>query len=133
MSAGGGRPLDGDYWRVGSLASGARPADARFIVANLAGRRPKVLYQDVYCRRGCAENHIKSWKTHLAANRTSFSKATANQSRLFLHARAYWLMWALRTTMPKRSVWRVTQFDTLRLRFVNIAAPPAKRPGPPTS
>ena len=24
------------------------------------------LYEDVYCRRGQAENHIKSWKTHLA-------------------------------------------------------------------
>ena len=27
------------------------------------------LYEDVYCRRGRAENHIKSWKTHLAADR----------------------------------------------------------------
>ena len=40
-----------------------------------------------------AENHIKSWKTHLAADRTSCTKATANQFRLFLHAGAYWLMW----------------------------------------
>src|SRR5438309_11980932 len=59
---------------------------------------------------------------HLAADRTSCSKATANQFRLFLHAGAYWLMWALRVSMPKRSVWRVAQFDTLRLRLIKVAA-----------
>ena len=85
-------------------------------------RNARVLYEDVYCRRGQAENHIKSWKTHLAADRTSCTKATANQLRLFLHAGAYWLMWGLRVSMPKRSMWRVAQFDTLRLRLIKIAA-----------
>src|SRR3954470_4922063 len=72
--------------------------------------------------RGRLENHIKSWKTHLAADRTSCTKATANQFRLFLHAGAYWLLWSLRALMPKRSPWRVVQFDTLRLRLIKIAA-----------
>ena len=81
-----------------------------------------MLYEDVYCRRGQAENHIKSWKTHLASDRTSRTKATANQFRLFLHAGAYWLMWGLRASMPRRSMWSVAQFDTLRLRLVKIAA-----------
>jgi hypothetical protein len=85
-------------------------------------RNARVLYEDVYCRRGQAENHIKSWKTHLAADRTSCTKATANQFRLFLHAGAYWLMWGLRASMPKRSMWRVAQFDTLRLRLIKVAA-----------
>jgi hypothetical protein len=49
-------------------------------------------------------------------------EATANQLRLFLHAGAYWLMWGLRMSMPKRSMWRVTQFDTLRLRLLKLAA-----------
>ena len=49
-------------------------------------------------------------------------QATANQFRLFLHAGAYWLMWGLRVSMPKRSMWRVAQFDTLRLRLIKIAA-----------
>jgi hypothetical protein len=62
------------------------------------------------------------WKTHLAADRTSCTKATANQLRLFLHAGAYWLMWGLRMSMPKRSMWRVAQFDTLRLRLLKLAA-----------
>ena len=57
-----------------------------------------------------------------AADRTSWPKATANQFRLFLHAGAYWLLWRLRTLMPKHSSWRVAQFDTLRLRLIKIAA-----------
>ena len=80
------------------------------------------MYERVYCRRGMAENHIKSWKTHLAADRTSCSKATANQFRLFLHAGAYWLMWGLRAAMPKRAALRLAQFDTLRVRLIKIAA-----------
>jgi hypothetical protein len=72
-------------------------------------------------RRGQAENHIKAWKTHLAADRTSCSRATANQMRLFLHIGAYWMMWSLRALMPRRSRWRVVQFDTMRLRLIKLA------------
>lgn len=107
---------------IARVEAGEAGTDTRFIVTNLEGGRAKKLYQDLYCRRGCAENHIKSWKTHLAADRTSCSKATANQFRLFLHAGAYWLLWAMRNAMPRRSTWRVAQFDTLRLRLVKIAA-----------
>ena len=42
--------------------------------------------------------------------------------RLFLHVGAYWLMWSLRSLVPRRSRWRVAQFDTLRLRLIKIAA-----------
>jgi hypothetical protein len=107
---------------VARIEVGADGPDTRFIVTNLETRNPRVLYQDIYCQRGQAENYIKSWKTHLAADRTSCSKATANQFRLFLHAGAYWLMWGLRASTPKRSFWRVAQFDTLRLRLIKIAA-----------
>jgi hypothetical protein len=107
---------------VARVEVGAQGPDARFVVTNLKMRNARVLYEDLYCRRGQAENHIKSFKTHLAADRTSCSKATANQFRLFLHAGAYWLMWGFRVSMPKRSMWRVAQFDTLRLRLIKIAA-----------
>jgi hypothetical protein len=107
---------------IARVEAGADGTDTRFIVTNLDTRNARVLYEDVYCRRGQAENHIKSWKTHLAADRTSCTKATANQLRLFLHAGAYWLMWGLRVSMPKRSMWRAAQFDTLRLRLIKIAA-----------
>ena len=68
--------------------------------ATAAGDRPKT-----------TSNHEK---THLAADRTSCrtscrssrTKAAANQFRLFLHAGACWMMWGLRVSMPKRSMWR---------------------------
>jgi len=107
---------------IARVEAGADGADTRFVVTNLTKRNVRVLYEDVYCRRGQAENYIKSWKTHLAADRTSCMTATANQLRLFLHAGAYWLMWGLRVSMPRRSVWRLAQFDTLRLRLIKVAA-----------
>jgi hypothetical protein len=107
---------------VARVEVGVEGADTRFVVTNLATRNARALYEDLYCRRSQAENHIKSWKNHLAADRTSCTKATANQFRLFLHAGAYWLMWGLRTSMPKHSMWRVAQFDMLRLRLIKIAA-----------
>jgi Transposase DDE domain group 1 len=108
---------------IARVEVGDEGPDTRFIVTNLTNGNPRTLYETVYCRRGQAENHIKSWKTHLAADRTSCTKATANQFRLFLHAGAYWLMWGLRLSMPKRSMWRVAQFDTLRLG--SSRSPPA--------
>lgn len=107
---------------IARVEVGEQGADTRFIVTNLKKGSPRWLYEQVYCRRGQAENHIKSWKTHLAADRTSCTRAAANQFRLFLHAGAYWLMWGLRNAMPKRSTWRTVQFDTLRLRLIKIAA-----------
>ena len=107
---------------VARVEAGPHGADTRFIVTNLRHGAGRSLYEDLYCRRGQAENHLKAWKTHLAADRTSCGKATANQFRLFLHAGAYWLLWSLRTLMPKRSAWRVAQFDTVRRRLIKIAA-----------
>lgn len=96
--------------------------DTRFIVTNLMGPRGKHLYEKIYSARGQAENHIKSWKSHLASDRTSCMSASANQMRLMLHGCAYWLWWTLRAACPKRSPWRRAQFDTLRLHLVKLAA-----------
>ena len=107
---------------IARVEAGPDGVDTRFIVTNLAGGSARTLYQHVYCARGHAENHIKAWKTHLAADRTSCCRASANQMRLFLHVGAYWLMWSLRSLTPRRSWWRTAQFDTLRLRLIKIAA-----------
>jgi Transposase DDE domain group 1 len=107
---------------IARVEAGPEGTDIRFIVTNLEGGRAKYVYERLYCARGQAENHIKAWKNHLAADRTSCHAAEANQFRLFLHAGAYWLLWSMRRVMPKRSPWRVMQFDTLRLRLVKIAA-----------
>jgi hypothetical protein len=107
---------------IARVEAGPEGTDTRFIVTNLEAGRAKHLYERLYCARGQAENHIKAWKNHLAADRTSCHTAEANQFRLFLHAGAYWLLWSMRRVMPKRSLWRVMQFDTLRLRLIKIAA-----------
>jgi hypothetical protein len=124
---------------IARVEAGPEGTDPRFIVTNLEDGRPKKLYQRLYCARGQAENHIpgrttsqaephprpnhiKAWKNHLAADRTSCHQAEANQFRLFLHAGAYWLLWSMRRVMPKASTWRVLQFDTLRLRRLKRAA-----------
>jgi hypothetical protein len=101
-------------------------------VTNLSGGRAKHLYEWLYCARGQAENPIKAWKNHLAPtgqarglkayDRTSCHAAEANQFRLFLHAGAYWLLWSMRRVMPKRSIWRVMQFDTMQLHLIKLAA-----------
>jgi hypothetical protein len=105
---------------IARIEASDRGADTRFIVTNLAGAS-RWLYEDVYCARGQAENLIKAHKLHLASDRTSCSKATANQFRLVLHTAAYWLLHTLRGLAPKASFWREAQFDTLRLAFIKVA------------
>ena len=95
--------------------------DVRFIVTNLKGLE-HVLYENVYCARGQAENLIKAHKLHLASDRTSCSRATANQFRLLIHTAAYWLMHGLREAAPEGSAWRNAQFDTIRLGLIKVAA-----------
>ena len=107
---------------IARVEASAQGTDTRFVVTSITGSTARTLYEELYCRRGQAENHIKSWKTHLAADRTSCHRGQANQLRLMLHTGAYWLMWSLRRLMPARSSWRVAQFDTLRLRLLKIAA-----------
>ena len=75
------------------------------------GRSPRWLYEEVYCARGQADNLIKAHKLHLASDRTSCSKATANQFRLLIHTAAYWLLHSMRGLAPKTSFWRAAQFE----------------------
>ena len=107
---------------VARVEASDRGTDSRFIVTNLAGT-PRWLYEAVYCARGQAENLVKAHKVHLASDRTSCTKATANQFRLVLHTAAYWLLHTLRGLAPRRSFWHRAQFDTLRLMLIKVALP----------
>jgi Transposase DDE domain group 1 len=71
---------------IARVEAGPAGTDTRFIVTNLKAGRAKHLYERLYCARGQAENHIKAWKNHLAADRTSCHTAEANQFRLFLRS-----------------------------------------------
>jgi hypothetical protein len=106
---------------IARVEASDRGADSRFVVTNLRGT-PRWLYEALYCARGQAENLVKAHKRHLASDRTSCTKATANQFRLVLHTAAYWLLHTLRGLAPKRSFWRQAQFDTLRLCLIKVAA-----------
>jgi len=106
---------------IARVEASAQGTDSRFIVTNLAGA-PKTLYEKIYCARGQMENLIKAHKRHLASDRTSCSKATANQFRLLIHTAAYWLIHTLRGLVPKNSFWRDAQFDTIRLALIKVAA-----------
>jgi hypothetical protein len=63
---------------------------------------------------------VKAHKLHLASDRTSCSKATANQFRLVLHTAAYWLLHTLRGLAPRRSLWHEAQFDTVRFALIKV-------------
>ncbi len=60
---------------IARVEVGPEGSDTRFIVTSLEGGRAKHLYERLYCARGQAENHIKAWKNHLAADRTSCHEA----------------------------------------------------------
>jgi hypothetical protein len=105
---------------IARVEASAQGSDSRFVVTNLKGG-PRWLYEEVYCARGQAENLIKAHKLHLASDRTSCSKATANQFRLLVHTAAYWLLHTLRGLAPKASFWRDAQFDTIRLALIKVA------------
>jgi Transposase DDE domain group 1 len=106
---------------VARIEASTHGSDSRFIVTNLKGT-PRWLYESVYCQRGQAENLIKAHKLHLASDRTSCPRATANQFRLLVHTAAYWLLHTLRGLAPKTSFWRDAQFDTIRLALIKVAA-----------
>jgi hypothetical protein len=105
---------------IARIEASGQGVDSRFIVTNLTGL-PKSLYEKVYCARGQAENLIKAHKLHLASDRTSCTKATANQFRLLIHTAAYWLMHGLRGLAPESSFWRDAQFNTMRLGLIKVA------------
>ena len=95
--------------------------DIRFVVTNLIGTSPRVVYESLYCARGQAENWIKFHKAQLASDRTSCRRAVANQVRLVLHTAASWLMVTLREAIPVLRDLARAEFATLRLRLLKIA------------
>jgi len=95
--------------------------DIRYVVTSLTGD-PQHLYEEVYCQRGQMENLIKLHKAQLASDRTSCHSATANQVRLVLHTAAFWLMWAVRSAIPKASPLAKAEFGTIRERLIKVGA-----------
>lgn len=118
---------------VAKIEHGSRGENPRFVVTTLSDFPPRLIYDAAYCPRGQAENFIKDFKNALSADRLSCHRFVANAFRLFLHAVAYRLMFALRQEVaqvapPTLHVGTdklrlgVAQMDTLRNRLLKVAA-----------
>jgi hypothetical protein len=95
--------------------------DVRYVVTSLKSPA-EYLYEDLYCGRGQMENLIKLHKAQLSSDRMSCHSATANQVRLALHTAAYWLMLAVRDTIPQTDPLAKAEFATIRERLIKIGA-----------
>ncbi|WP_223165159.1 transposase, partial [Massilia frigida] len=95
--------------------------NTRFIVTSLPGLDAGMLYEDIYCARGQAENYIKHLKDDLAADRTSCTSFLANCMRLLLHAAAYILHQQLRTEGLRHTALSQAQPSTVISKLFKIA------------
>ena len=95
--------------------------NTRFIVTSLPGLDADILYEDIYCARGQAENYIKHLKDDLAADRTSCTSFLANCMRLLLHAAAYILHQQLRTQALRHTALSQAQPSTVISKLFKIA------------
>jgi len=100
----------------------AQGVNTRFVVTDMEHARTKVLYQQIYCARGQAENEIKDHKRYLKSDRTSCHRFEANQFRLFLHSAAYVLLDTLRREVFKTTPWASTTMETIQLRLLKVGA-----------
>lgn len=118
----GARHWSRERYVVAKLEHLVDKSNPRFVVTNLDHIPARMLYEQVYCARGDAENRIKDFKRALAGDRLSDTTYVANAFRLFLHALAYRLLDALRRALASvsPSLGRA-QFDTIRLRLLKVA------------
>jgi len=96
--------------------------NTRFVVTDMEQARTKVLYQQIYCARGQAENEIKDHKRYLKSDRTSCHRFEANQFRLFLHSAAYVLLDTLRREVFQTAPWACATLETIQLRLLKLGA-----------
>jgi hypothetical protein len=96
--------------------------NTRFVVTDMEHARTKVLYQQIYCARGQAENEIKDHKRYLKSDRTSCHRFEANQFRLFLHSAAYVLLDTLRREVLKTTPGASATMETIQLRLLKLGA-----------
>ena len=99
----------------------SKGANTRFVVTNLEGK-PQELYDELYCKRGDAENRIKEQQLGLFADRTSCHDFVANQFRVLLSAAAYILTDTLRREALAETELANAQVDTIRLKLLKIGA-----------
>jgi hypothetical protein len=96
--------------------------NTRFVVTDMEHARTQVLYQQIYCARGQAENEIKDHKLYLKSDRTACHRFEANQFRLLLHSAAYVLLETLRREVLRTTQWASATMETIQLRLLKLGA-----------
>lgn len=100
-------------------------ANPRFLVTSLKRTRTaddaRVLYEDLYCARGEAENRIGE-QFELFADRASSATMPANQLRLWFSAMAYVLLDTLRRVGLRHTQFADAAAATIRLKLLKLGA-----------
>jgi len=99
----------------------ARGKNPRFIVTSLTGKA-QMIYEEIYCARGEAENRIKAQQLDLFADRTSCTNWIPNQIRLLLSGLAYTLIEAIRRLGLQNTELSTASCGTIRLKLFKIGA-----------
>jgi hypothetical protein len=110
---------------VGKAEFTTDEANPRFVVTSLKRaecRRPKYLYEKLYCARGEMENRIKECQLDLYADRTSTATMRANQLRLWLASFAYVLLCAVRRIGLHHTPFANASCGTIRLKLLKMGA-----------
>lgn len=94
----------------------------RYIVTSLNDFRTRDIYEKGYCARGSMELRIKDHKLYLKSDRSSCTKFTANQFRLFLHSMAYILIHTLQKELLRGSKYANATMKTIQLKIIKTAA-----------
>lgn len=103
------------------LEFGDQGTNPRFVVTNL-DLPAEILYDELYCLRGEAENRIKETQLDLFGTRASCHKFHANWLRLMFAALAYTLIQRLRdTALASTELARATA-ASIRVRLLKIGA-----------
>ncbi len=110
--------------KVEYIAQVEKPLNVRFIVTNLDPKYggARKIYRDIYCGRGDSERHIKENQRYLFGKRMSASELPANQMRLNFAMTAQMLANDIRRLAFKGTKLENATFDTIRKKFIKVAA-----------
>ena len=110
--------------KVEYIAEVENPLNVRFIVSNLDPKYggARKIYRDFYCGRGDSERHIKENQLYLSGKRMSAHELSANQMRLNFAITAQLLANDIRRLAFKGTALENATFDTIRKKFIKVAA-----------
>ena len=106
---------------VAKIEYGENGFNTRFIITDLAQAKAKMLYKEVYCKRGQMELYIKDHKTYLKSGRYSCNSFKANQFQVLLHSAAYVLIHTLQKEVLKITEFANSTMQTIQLKLLKIA------------